>query len=571
MNAGAADARAIELIEIDHAVSFANKREQKEKLEQEEAALRKTVEENPNSRRARLELAKFLFHQNEFSQAEELALSVLELDETNANAFCLLGRIHGFGKPQNVQQSEAYFKKALQADAQYAKAHYFYAYLLRSRLQRYKEAEEHYKSAMQLRPDDVTSYNDCAIMLVRQNRSNEAKRLYEKVLELQPDHAIAHFNLANLLRKDLKDYKAAESHFLVSIQRRPKFTAALNNYATMLHHQLKRYNDAEQYYIKALQIDSKYSRAHFNYANLCREHLKKYDFAQEHYLRAIMYDSSNPNFYNNYGLLLQYALRKYRKAKKQYEIALKLDDSHALGHCNYATILMQMVDKKYNKYYNEKCDQFDDNSDDEDDVDPYFEDNDDDNDEEANASNGAVHKSAIMKGEYDDFVLNGGYKKRQKKRSADDGDQDDEDQKRNADEDDDSLDEERLNVYSKRFTSKKKEYFTKSEWHFKKSIALNRSLVMAYNNYGCLLRRLEKHSEAKQMFAKALSIDPKFVMAKRNLDRAEQKEKGIDVYNQEHKDRGKAHRNNTANINTRNVTDDVYANQKMNDGGCIVM
>eukprot|EP01084_Bolivina_argentea_P002479 4573_1 len=335
-----ADAKSIELIEIATEVSFANKREQKEKLEKEEQALRKTVEENPNSRRARLELAKFLFHQNEFSQAEELSLSVLEIDETNANAFCLLGRIYGFGKPQNTDKSEEFFQKALESDSEYAKAHYFYAYLLRSRLHRYKEAEEHYKEAMKLRPDDVTSYNDCAIMLVRQNRSNEAKKLYEKVLELQPDHSIAHFNLANLLRKDLKDYSAAEKHFLVSIQKRPKFTAALNNYATMLHHQLKRYAEAEEYYLRALSIDKKYSRAHFNYANLCREHLKKYDYAQEHYLNAILNDSTNPNFYNNYGLLLQYALRQYRKAKKQYEIALKLDDKHALGHCNYATILM---------------------------------------------------------------------------------------------------------------------------------------------------------------------------------------------------------------------------------------
>jgi hypothetical protein len=50
---------------------------------------------------------------------------------------------------------------------------------------------------------------------------------------------------------------------------------------------------------------------------------------------------------------------------------------------------------------------------------------------------------------------------------------------------------------------------------------------MAYNNYGCLLRRLDKHSEAKEMFIKALSIDAKFVMAQRNLDRANQRERDI--------------------------------------------
>lgn len=359
-----------------------------------------------------------------------------------------------------------------------------------------------------------------------------------------------------------------------SIEQRPKFTAALNNYATMLHHQLKRYREAEHFYVKALEIDGKYSRAHFNYANLCREHLKKYKDAEGHYLAAILHDATNPNFYNNYGLLLQYALRRYGSAKRQYEIALKLDDSHALGHCNYATILMQMVDRKYNRYYNEEMDRFDDPSGDEgaeEDADPYFEDG-------GNEGNGA---SAIPEGEYDDFVLNGGYKKSGGKSGNGDklkadtkggGKVDDHKESASAitdDAEDEGLDVSRLTVYSKRYSSKKEEYFTKSEWHFKKSVELNGALVMAFNNYGCLLRRLEQHDGAKVMFAKALAIDPKFVMAKRNLDRAEQKEKGLDVYN----DSGNGKRNNPAmrRKGHRTVKDDVYANQKMNDGGCMVM
>ncbi|ETO29462.1 hypothetical protein RFI_07657 [Reticulomyxa filosa] len=270
----------------------------------------------------------------------------------------------------------------------------------------------------------------------------EAKELYEKVLELKQDHAIAHFNLANLLRKDLKDYKSAETyviityayiHFLKSIKQKPKFTAALNNYATMLHHQLKRYKDAEYYYLQAICVDPQYSRAHFNYANLCREHLVKFETAQEHYLIALETDENNPNFHNNYGLLLQYSLKNYREAKTQYEEALRLDPAHALGHCNYATILMQMVDKKYNP-------NMDDLSDPDEDSQP------------------------------------------------------------------------------RKISAKKRElYLQKSEKHFKQSIQLNSQLVMAYNNYGCLLRRLERYDDAIKMFEKALTIDPKFVMAKRNL------------------------------------------------------
>ena len=176
----ASEAMSIELMDLGNDYSEANKPRADEIAKQEEE-LRLQLEENPNSRRARLELAKFLFHQNRFTESCEYSESVLDIDSTNANAFCLLGRIHGFGKPQNVELSEIYFKKALESDNEYAKAHYFYAYLLRSRLNRFNDAEKHYKIAMELRPDDVTSYNDCAIMLVRQDRCVEAKQLYEKV------------------------------------------------------------------------------------------------------------------------------------------------------------------------------------------------------------------------------------------------------------------------------------------------------------------------------------------------------------------------------------------------------
>lgn len=153
--------------------------------------------------------------------------------------------------------------------------------------------------------------------------------------------------------------------------------------------------------------------------------MKKYKDAEEHYLNAIEHDASNPNFYNNYGLLLQYALRKYGTAKEQYEIALKLDDGHALGHCNYGTILMQMVDRKYNKYYNEKQDCFDNPPEPE--KDPYFEDTETSIFEDPDES-------------YEDFILNGGYKKA------------------NDDAKTDDLDVERLTVYSKKYKSLKDEY-----------------------------------------------------------------------------------------------------------------
>jgi len=296
----------------------------------------------------------------------------------------------------------------------------------------------HYRKAIELRPEDVTSYNDCAIMLVRLHRTSQAKELYERVLQLKHDHAIAHFNLANLLRKEVKDYKASEEHFLLAIKQKPKFTAALNNYGTMLHHQLKRYKEAEYFYLQTICVDPHYGRARFNYANLCREYLRKFDIAEENYLCAIESDETNPNFHNNYGLLLQYSMKNYPEAKVQYEEALRLEPNHALAHCNYGTILMQMVDKKYNVKMEDLSD-----------------------------AEGQI------------------------------------DQPR------------------KKSQLKKGNVFKKSDKHFKESIRLNPQLVMAYNNYGCLLRRVEKFDEARKMFEKALSMDCNFIMAKKNLKKTQ--------------------------------------------------
>jgi len=172
-------------------------------------------------------------------------------------------------------------------------------------------------------------------------------------------------------------------------------------------------------------------------------------------------------------------LKRYGEAKEQYEIALRLDDNHALGHCNYATILMQMVDKKYNQ----------------------------------NLNDNSNHRQSKM-------YNNNSYGN---------------------------------NDISYHDEQKRQEYLKKSEYHFKRSISLNANLVMAYNNYGCLLRRLQRFDEAKTMFQKALVIDPKFAMAIRNLKRLGNNDNDNDNNN-----------NNNNNNNNKNIQYPINDNSNEN-------
>lgn len=74
------------------------------------------------------------------------------------------------------------FKRALSYDKHYGPAHHYIAELYR-RLERYEEADDHYRDALAYTRDDYSLYNNYGVFLCGRGRYDEGERQFLKVLE----------------------------------------------------------------------------------------------------------------------------------------------------------------------------------------------------------------------------------------------------------------------------------------------------------------------------------------------------------------------------------------------------
>jgi tetratricopeptide (TPR) repeat protein len=74
------------------------------------------------------------------------------------------------------------------------------------------EAVEHYKRAVQLKPDYPQACYDLGNALARQGKLDQAIENYERALQLKPDYAEAHYNFGVALASQGKSAEAMQ-HF----------------------------------------------------------------------------------------------------------------------------------------------------------------------------------------------------------------------------------------------------------------------------------------------------------------------------------------------------------------------
>ncbi len=68
-----------------------------------------------------------------------------------------------------------------------------------AKINRMKEAEDHFRRTIEIKPDFGKAYNDLGNALWLQGQPEKAADLYRKTLEINPDHPLANYNLGILL------------------------------------------------------------------------------------------------------------------------------------------------------------------------------------------------------------------------------------------------------------------------------------------------------------------------------------------------------------------------------------
>jgi tetratricopeptide (TPR) repeat protein len=137
--------------------------------------------------------ANNLFAKGNFKEALPLLELVTKQDETNADAWNMLGVVYYENK--NFAQAATFFNKAIKNDNQNYK--YFYNRANAQREQKLLlEALEDYNKALEIEKNTADIYFNKAVVLTDLNRKKEAIPVFEECLKLDPNFAKAHFGIA---------------------------------------------------------------------------------------------------------------------------------------------------------------------------------------------------------------------------------------------------------------------------------------------------------------------------------------------------------------------------------------
>ncbi len=149
-----------------------------------------------------------LFLQGDPKGAAAAFARITEIDPSNPDGWVNIGRCAV--QEGDMPRARTMLEKALAINPNLARAHYFYARVLRSDGD-YDGAANHLRQVLAQYPRDRVALNDLGRILFLQRKYAEAVATLDKVLQVDPEDLQAHYNLM-LCYRGLGDNKMASEH-----------------------------------------------------------------------------------------------------------------------------------------------------------------------------------------------------------------------------------------------------------------------------------------------------------------------------------------------------------------------
>jgi tetratricopeptide (TPR) repeat protein len=149
-----------------------------------------------------------LLLQGDLKGAQAAFEKVTEVDSKNPDGWVNIGR--AAVQEGDMDRARAVLMNALSLSPDLARAHFFYAKVLRSE-GRYDEAADHLRKVLAQYPRDRVALNDLGRILFLQRKYADAVNLLRSVLSVDPEDLQAHYNLM-LCYNGLGDEKQAHEH-----------------------------------------------------------------------------------------------------------------------------------------------------------------------------------------------------------------------------------------------------------------------------------------------------------------------------------------------------------------------
>ena len=229
--------------------------------------------------------ARAMWHQGLESRdgherAIELFGKALEADQNFALAHFGLG--NSLFATNNRWKASGEFRKTIQLDANFGEAHKRLGDLLVNSPRRlYDQAIQAYLRAAELSPDNAEAYVGLGDARQAKGQFDEAIQEYQKALHLEPENARVHFGLGKIY-----------------------------------YNEKQQYHEAVAEYQRAIQLDSRFLEAHLSLGEIYQEK-GLYEEAIARYSHVLSMDARHPGA--SYGLALAYERVDPKKAIQQWE------------------------------------------------------------------------------------------------------------------------------------------------------------------------------------------------------------------------------------------------------------
>jgi len=238
----------------------------------------------------------FLLHrQGKLTEAEQLYLTVLQLNPDSAKAHHNLGT--ALVQLNRLEEAKAHFEKAIAIRPDSLEARNNLGNVL-ARLNRLDQSIVQFEKVLEVSRHNAEPYlracYNIGVSLQALNKHEEAIPHYARAIAIKPDYAEAHNGLGDALMK-CKRVEEALTHYERLAAIRPDLAEAHNNLGVSLH-ALNREAEAITHFTEALAIKSDYADAHGN-LGLALESIGRIEEAARAFQKAIEHAPTIARFY----------------------------------------------------------------------------------------------------------------------------------------------------------------------------------------------------------------------------------------------------------------------------------
>lgn len=201
---------------------------------------------------------------------------------------------------------------------------------------RFEEADIHYQTAIQLKPNDHIAYYDLGLESAIKGDLDEAVNNFTRALEICPSYALAHYDLANALTRQGK-LDDAIREYSAALQTYPDLTLGHFNLGNALLKKGK-LDEAIQEFTKTAQLEPDFALAPLSLGNALAKK-GNLDGAIEQYHRALELQPTNASIHASLGRVLA-AEKKVDEAMAHFRKALEIDPNSVDALANLGNALL---------------------------------------------------------------------------------------------------------------------------------------------------------------------------------------------------------------------------------------